>query len=395
MYIESITLGAIMVFLLAMINGANDIGKLVGVLSGARIVNTRRAYLLNAIAMSTGAVLIGEYVSRTYAKGIVDFGSMIDPRRIIISLLSAVASTLLLALISVTYKIPVSISQLAVGGTLGSGLASCGYECVFWDRVFIITLSWITTPLIAMLLSIVLYRLSILIEHSRHSLSSKIGFIYVYTAMFTVQCLIYLRIFSSIIAVILATSLSLILTLVSYMIVLNIHRRVGIINGDWFYSYATTLTSFMLAFSYGAHDVGNAAGPLTVFLETINKETSNESLKSTIAITYSSIAFLLGALLWGYRIAETIGGRITPLTPATSFIVQLSTAFTVILLVGLNIPSSLTLALLGAIAGVGYARGLQYVNTRTLLEINMLWIIGVPLTILISYAFTSVSIRLL
>jgi PiT family inorganic phosphate transporter len=151
----------------------------------------------------------------------------------------------------------------------------------------------------------------------------------------------------------------------------------------------------MLAFSYGAHDVGNAAGPFTVFLETINKEASNESLKSTIAITYSSIAFLLGALLWGYRIAETIGGRITPLTPATSFIVQLSTAFTVILLVGLNIPSSLTLALLGAIAGVGYARGLQYVNTRTLLEINMLWIIGVPLTILISYAFTSVSIRLL
>ncbi|MEM1830431.1 MAG: inorganic phosphate transporter, partial [Desulfurococcaceae archaeon] len=108
----------------------------------------------------------------------------------------------------------------------------------------------------------------------------------------------------------------------------------------------------------------------------------------------SSVAFLIGALIWGYRIAETIGGKIVPLVPVTSFTVQLSTSFTVFILVALGIPSSITLALIGSLAGVGYARGLKYVNTRTLLKINAMWIIGVPSTMLLSCVLTSISTKL-
>ncbi|MEM0001686.1 MAG: inorganic phosphate transporter [Desulfurococcaceae archaeon] len=395
MYIASIVIGAIVVFLIAMINGANDIGKSLGVLSSIRRINTKKMYLLNAIFMCAGALLIGEYISKTYAKGIVNYSFIHDSRRVTLGLLSAMISILLWAWISIAYKIPVSISQLAVGGLLGSGIAICSVECVFWGKVFIIVFSWLITPLVALSISVMLYKLNFLVEHlGRQDAGVKLAFVYVFFAMFTIQYLIYSRIISVFHAINYSALLSSVLTILLYIIVNRLIRRKNMDFNDLFYDYASVTTSFMLSFSYGAHDVGNAAGPFMILLETLYDGALSEVIKMTAATLFSSVAFLIGALIWGYRIAETIGGKIVPLVPVTSFTVQLSTSFTVFILVALGIPSSITLALIGSLAGVGYARGLKYVNTRTLLKINAMWIIGVPSTMLLSCVLTSISTKL-
>lgn len=390
MYIASAIIGAIALFLLAMINGANDIGKSLGVLSSTRAINIKRAYLINSISMCAGALLLGEYVSRTYAEGIVDYPSIHEFNKVASGLLSAMVSTLLWAWISIVYKIPISISQLAVGGILGSGIALCDVKCIFLERVFIIVYSWLITPLIAFSASILLYKLNVLMEES----GGRLSLIYLFISMTIIQFLIYLRIVSVHYAVFYAMLSSLFLTVLIYVKVNRLIRQGNMDFNDLFYDYASVATSFMLSFSYGAHDVGNSAGPLIALLETAYRGALNEAVIVVSALLFSSMAFLAGALLWGYRIAETIGGRIVPLIPVTSFTVQLSTSFTVFILVALGIPSSITLALIGSIAGVGFARGLKYVNTRTLLKINAMWVIGVPLTTLISYVFTSISMKL-
>ena len=92
-----------------------------------------------------------------------------------------------------------------------------------------------------------------------------------------------------------------------------------------------------------------------------------------------SLGVVSGLATYGYRIIETVGKKITPMTPSRSFSAQLSTATVVILSSGMGFPVSTTHTLVGAVLGVGLARGLGALNLNVVRSIFLSWVVTLPI----------------
>ncbi len=85
---------------------------------------------------------------------------------------------------------------------------------------------------------------------------------------------------------------------------------------------------------------------------------------------FGTIAVALGILFFGKKVIKTAGFEITHLSPVTAFIAQLTGALVLHLFVYLGIPTSATLASVGAIFGIGLFRKLKdNVNNQSLLQL--------------------------
>ena len=71
-----------------------------------------------------------------------------------------------------------------------------------------------------------------------------------------------------------------------------------------------------------------------------------------------AIGIVLGLATYGYRVIQTVGRKITELTPSRGFAAELAAASTVVIASGTGIPISTTHTLVGAVLGVGFARGM-------------------------------------
>lgn len=374
-------------FSLALINGANCSGNVIGVVMGSRGVNVRTTTLLSSLLVFLGAILVGEYISRVFVKGILDYATISDPRLVAKTVLSALSSTLIWAMVALLYRVPISVSQLAVGGILGSGLILCGIACINWVKAISIIISWFLTPLISLAISLVLYKIHIYMYMRNKSAAITRTSLHLFVVSLTIQYLLYAKFFNELMALVYSMLLSLaVLTLYVLYAYLKIEKSAY---DNHVYEKALIAASSVIAFSYGAHDVGNVAGPLSVVLSVAKSEASNVCCALPVALTISATGLSLGALLWGYRVAETIGAQITPLTTESSLVVQLSSSLTVFVLLVLGLPSSVTLAIVGAVAGVGYAKGLEYVNVKLLFKIALMWVSGVPVTAVLSALFST------
>ena len=143
---------------------------------------------------------------------------------------------------------------------------------------------------------------------------------------------------------------------------------------------------------HGANDVANAIGPLAAVINIV--QTGAVSMKSAVptwVLALGGIGIIVGLATWGWRVIETVGKRITDLTPSRGFSAEFSAAITIVLASKLGIPISTTHTLVGAVLGVGMARGLEALNLRTVRDIVISWVVTIPvgavLTILLFYIF--------
>ncbi|MEM1825924.1 MAG: inorganic phosphate transporter, partial [Desulfurococcaceae archaeon] len=113
------------------------------------------------------------------------------------------------------------------------------------------------------------------------------------------------------------------------------------------------------------------------------------------AILLSGIGISLGIIMWGYRVVETIGEKITTLTIETGFIAQFSGSLTILIVTRLGLPVSTTVAIVGAITGVGLARGVRSINTKTIFKIITMWFIGFPAVAGLTALLTFIGIELI
>lgn len=390
MYIIGVVTGAIIAFILAMVNGANGVGNVIGVISVYRLFKYRTLLLISMFSMATGALLVGEYISRTYSRGVVYYECMTGDESVIISTLISIASSMLWGFIMLRKKIPISISQMTIGGLVGSTIGICGVNGVQWSRLYVIIASWIITPLLSMALSILVYYVSSFIESKKTTLVLLINILYFFTAVVLVLYLLLSRFIDRSASLMYSLMVSTLIILSYFLTMYAIQSEVSdiVYISRWFSGLSISL---FLAFTYGAHDIGNSAGPLSTIISHGLLLPDNESL--AISLYFTTIGLIIGAYLWGHRIIETVGGKITPLTPFTSLIVQLSMVYTMFILISAGIPSSFTLTMVGSIAGVGYARGLQYVDIRTLLKINVAWITGVLFVVFFSFLISYLYVR--
>ncbi len=144
-------------------------------------------------------------------------------------------------------------------------------------------------------------------------------------------------------------------------------------------------TACFIAFSHGANDVSNAIGPIAAVLDLVQNGTLSDI--STIPpwlLAFGGVGIIFGLATWGWRVIETIGKKITQLTPTRGFSAEFGAATTILFASKLGLPVSTTHCLVGAILGVGLARGISSLNLITLRDIVISWIVTLPAAALIS-----------
>lgn len=146
------------------------------------------------------------------------------------------------------------------------------------------------------------------------------------------------------------------------------------------FGYLQIMSACMMAFAHGANDVANAIGPLSAAVAILTTGLfAADSPVPLWALTLGGIGIVIGLATWGWRVIETIGKKITELTPTRGFAAEFGAATTIVLASRLGMPISTTHTLVGAVLGVGFARGLEAVNLTTTRDILISWIVTVPL----------------
>lgn len=151
------------------------------------------------------------------------------------------------------------------------------------------------------------------------------------------------------------------------------------------FGYLQIMSACMMAFAHGANDVANAIGPLSAAMAILT--TGIYAVETSVpmwALALGGVGIVCGLAMWGWRVIETIGKKITELTPSRGFAAEFGAATTIVLASRLGMPISTTHTLVGAVLGVGFARGLEAVNLTTTRDIAISWLVTVPLGALLS-----------
>ncbi|MCE2982275.1 MAG: inorganic phosphate transporter [Parachlamydia sp.] len=146
------------------------------------------------------------------------------------------------------------------------------------------------------------------------------------------------------------------------------------------FSYLQIMSACMMAFAHGANDVANAIGPLSAAVAILTTGLyAVDAPVPTWALALGGVGIVIGLATWGWRVIETIGKKITELTPSRGFAAEFGAATTIVIASRLGLPVSTTHTLVGAVIGVGFARGLEAVNLTTTRDIMISWVVTVPI----------------
>jgi len=379
-----IILTGLLGFLMAFAIGANDVANSMATAVGAKAITAKQAALIAMFMEFVGAIMFGSHVSQTIIKGIIQ-PQKLSPQELMYGSLAALLASTVWILLATGWGYPISTTHSIVGGMLGFGLVELGFQGVNWRSLSMIVLSWIISPLLGGLLAFVIFKtMTFSVFHTKDPKKSSKVFvpIFIGLAVFTMITLFLWRTvkLDVSLALLWGTISAVASALFSLSVMKNYMRR----NHDEyetvenFFKKAQVLTSCYVALSHGANDVANAAGPFAAVLIIA----STGSIPKTVQIP--RLALFLGGLgislgvLAGKRVIEMVGERITTLTNTRGFTVDFSTATTVLLASALGMPISTTHVVVGAVAGVGFARGLEMVNVGILKNIVISWFLVVP-----------------
>lgn len=152
--------------------------------------------------------------------------------------------------------------------------------------------------------------------------------------------------------------------------------------------YLQILSACFVAFSHGANDVANAIGPVAAVLDILeNKQISSVAFVPPWLLALGGLGIVIGLATWGWRVIETIGRKITELTPTRGFCAEFGAATTILIASKLGLPISTTHCLVGSVLGVGLAGGLKALNLSTVRDIVLSWLVTLPASALSSIAF--------
>lgn len=162
------------------------------------------------------------------------------------------------------------------------------------------------------------------------------------------------------------------------------------------FGYMQVLSACFMSFAHGGNDVSNAIGPLAAALSILHGSTSGtEIVIPTDVLAWGGFGIVAGLTMWGYRVIATIGKKITELTPTRGFAAEFAAASVVLFASKLGLPISATHTLVGAVMGVGFARGLKSVRAETVKEIVLSWTVTIPVGAFLSVFYTWILTKLL
>ncbi len=377
--------------------GANDVANAMGTSVGSKTLTFRRAVILAAIFEFAGAVLVGTHVSETVRKGIVDPMHFADnPELLVLGMFAALLSSALWLNVATFFGQPVSTTHSIVGSICGMGIIAGG--AVKWRMLSHIMASWLISPLASGVMAFLMFRfiarrIFAATEPGRavekHAPYFVVLVAFILTLSFIYKGLKNLHLYCPLHkALIIATGVSIVAGGVSYLLFKRIanHSRKRIPEDELAYvashfKYLQIVTACYVAFAHGANDVANAVGPVAAVTEIYR--TGEVAMKVDVPIwilLMGGVGIVVGLATFGRRVIETIGTRITEITPSRGFSAEISAATTVLVCSKWGLPVSTTHALVGAVIGVGLARGITGLRIKTVRQILSSWTATVPIT---------------
>lgn len=162
------------------------------------------------------------------------------------------------------------------------------------------------------------------------------------------------------------------------------------------FGYMQVLSACFMSFAHGGNDVSNAIGPLAAALSILHGSASGTKIVIPIdVLAWGGFGIVSGLMIWGYRVIATIGKKITELTPTRGFAAEFAAASVVLFASKLGLPISATHTLVGAVMGVGFARGLNSVRAETVKEIVLSWAVTIPVGATFAVFYTWILTKLL
>jgi len=388
--------------------GANDVANNMGPAVGGKVISVGTAVAIAAVCETSGALLAGGDVVNTVSKGIISPGNEISINSFRYLMLSALLAAALWINLATYFNSPVSTTHSIVGGILGAGLTVAGFNIVNWDTMAAIAASWVISPVFGGLIAaILLYVIKIKILNVKDKKLAASKWLPILIALMAGAFAAYMALkgFKKIYKassneVYIYTLLSILIAyFVSKPFVQNQIKYLENKKDDIYklFHLPLLLGVGLLCFAHGANDVANAVGPLAAIVSTLTND-GEIAAKVSIPIwvmVIGAVGIALGLLLFGPKLIDTVGQKITRLNAPRAYCVALSSAITVLIATTLGLPVSSTHIAIGAIFGVGFLREYienpknnkdqnkskakrKLVRRRFLYSIAGAWIITVP-----------------
>ncbi|KTD12976.1 inorganic phosphate transporter [Legionella jamestowniensis] len=377
--------------------GANDLANVMSTTMGSKAITVRQAMLIAIVFEFAGAFLGGSDVTETMRDRIIDSSQLSNQPLILIEGMLGVLMACTVWMNLASYLgVPVSITNALVGSMVGFGSVVLGTNAIHWQQVYYIAIGWVTSPLIA---GITGYALFLSIQQTIFIKSDPLEKAkwYIPVYLFLVGTVLsFITVFKGLnhfdihlnlkqdLAVTLASSIS--LTIIGMIIIKHIpempriRRRERFLQVEKYFAVLMGLTACAMVFAHGSNDVALAVGPLTIIYSLImhaDQPLVTASYPGWI-IFLGCAGVVIGFLMYGRKVIETVGSSITALTPSRAFAATLAAATTVVVATSTGIPVSATQTLVGAVLGVGLARGIGALNLIVIRNIFTSWILTLP-----------------
>lgn len=383
--------------------GANDVANAMGTSVGSKALTVKQAIVIAIIFEFAGAYLAGGEVTSTIRKGIIDPALFVEsPDLLVFGMMSSLLAAGIWLLIATSFGWPVSTTHSIVGAIVGFAAVGISMDAVNWGKVGTIVASWVVSPIMAGSISFGLFmsvKKLILDTHDPFKNAKKyipmymffVGFMIVMVTM--LKGLKHLGVdfdlglgskfanampIAAVAGIIVAGLGKILLNRVAEDNVPTGGNRFA--NVEKVFAILMVFTACAMAFAHGSNDVANAIGPLAAVVSIVSSggEIAKESSVPGWILLLGGGGIVLGLATYGFRVMATIGKKITELTPSRGFAAELGAASTVVLASSTGLPISTTHTLVGAVLGVGLARGIGALNLRVISTIFMSWVITLP-----------------
>ena len=376
--------------------GANDVANSMGTSVGAGAVTVGGAIVIAGVFEFLGAFLAGGEVTSTIRKSIIDAESLQhDPDLLVFGMLSALLAAAVWLTIASRFGWPVSTTHSIIGAIIGFAMVAIGFEAVHWEEVVTIAASWVVTPILAGTIS---YLLVLSVQRLIFNKDDPVVYarryvpVYIFAAVLMTSIVTFVKglqhvglelstpvaiLYSVLFAAVIACIGRVVINRVSFESPTGGQSRFT--NVERIFGVLMIVTASGMAFAHGSNDVANAIGPVAAIVSVVTTgEVSHESTVPPWVLLIGAAGIVVGLATFGYRVMATIGRKITELTPSRGFAAEFAAASTVVAASGTGLPVSTTQTLVGAVLGVGLARGTGAIDFGVVRTIFVSWIVTLP-----------------
>ncbi|AJC71509.1 phosphate permease [Thermococcus guaymasensis DSM 11113] len=380
-------------FAMAWAIGANDAANSMSTAVGAGAITPKQAVVIAGLLEFAGAYFFGKSVTETIRKGILDPSMITDPNVLVYGSVAALLAATIWLIIATKFGLPVSTTHSIVGGIAGYGIAYAGTSIVNWGKMAQVVLSWVLSPIAGAVMAYIIFKIftKSIFEAKDPIKSARIWSpFWIGLAFVVIGTMFYLKVLHGndikTGVIMYGVPLGIVVFVITYLLIkLRFLSSDPFIGVEAIFKKAQVVTSAYVALAHGANDVANAIGPVAAVytVATMGMAGMKVPVPRWI-LALGGLGIAVGVATYGYKVMETVGKKITELTNTRGFTIDFSAATVVLVASWLGLPISTTHTVVGAVIGIGLARGVKAINKDIVRDIIISWFVTVPVAGLIS-----------